>query len=62
MVYGILTGTECLRMCKFKHAELFAKGKPIHPYSLQCKVLNILKYSSIPLLDQLDPHVFYPIK
>jgi len=37
-----------------KHAELFAKGKPIHPYSLQCKVLNILKYSSTPL------HFVYP--
>ena len=24
-------------------AELFAKGKPIHPYILQCKALNILK-------------------
>ncbi len=37
-----------------KHAELFAKGKPIHPYSLQCKALNILKYSSTPL------HFVYP--
>ena len=28
--------------------ELFAIGKPIHPYSLQCKGLHILKYSSPP--------------
>ena len=31
-----------------KYAELFAQGKPIHPYSLQCKVFSILKYSSPP--------------
>ncbi len=35
-------------------AELFAKGKPIHPYSLQCKAFNILKYSSTSL------HFVYP--
>ena len=34
--------------------ELFAKGKPIHPYSLQCKGLRILKYNSPPL------HFVYP--
>jgi hypothetical protein len=27
-----------------KHAELLAQGKPIHPYSLQCKAFSILKY------------------
>jgi len=31
-----------------KYDELFAKGKPIHPYILQCKVFNILRYSSTP--------------
>lgn len=49
MVCRILTGTECLRMVKMKkYAELFAQGKPIHPYSLQCKAVSILKYSSTP--------------
>jgi hypothetical protein len=24
-----------------KYAELFAQGKPIHPYSLQCKVFSL---------------------
>jgi hypothetical protein len=32
-----------------KYAELFAQGKPIHPYNLQCKAVSILKYSSPPL-------------
>jgi len=38
-----------------EYAELFAQGKPIHPYSLQCKAFNILKYSSTPL------HFVYPV-
>jgi len=37
-----------------KYAELFAQGKPIHPYSLQCKAFSILKYSSTSL------HFVYP--
>jgi len=37
-----------------KYAELFAQGKPIHPYSLQCKTVSILKYSSPTL------HFVYP--
>jgi hypothetical protein len=49
MVYGILKGTEYLLNCvNKKYAELFAQGKPIHPYSLQCKDFHILKYSSTP--------------
>ena len=24
-----------------KYAELFAQGKPIHPYSLQCKAFSL---------------------
>jgi hypothetical protein len=55
MVYRILTGEEYLRMVWMKkYAELFAQGKPIHPYSLQCKVVSILKYSSTPF------HFVYP--
>ena len=42
MVYRILTGTEYLRMVQLKkYAELFAQGKPIHPYSLQCKAFRL---------------------
>ena len=37
-----------------KNAELFAQGKPIHPYSQQCRAFSILKYSSPPL------HFVYP--
>jgi len=24
-----------------KYAELIAQGKPVHPYSLQCKVVSL---------------------
>ena len=55
MVCGRFIRTECCRVSQNeKHAELFAKGKPIHPYSLQCKVFHIQKYSSTSL------HFVYP--
>jgi hypothetical protein len=27
-----------------KYVELFAQGKPIHPYSLQCKAVSRILY------------------